>query len=383
VEHFQATGGGAPGVARARLLEAAVAIGRSVDLDQVLARIAAAAREIVPATLATATVGAPNGPEFRAIDPPTAPDPDTGTAHLRVPVCDLADTPIGVLEVVGPAGGGEFAAEDREALVLLARLSAAPVDNARRAGAVGRVEAQLRRAQRTEAIGILAGGVAHDFNNLLTVILGHTDFVRATLDDTDSRIDDLEAIRTAATRAADLTANLLAFSRQQVLWPTRLSVNDLVRGLDHVFRDRVADAIRVETSLAPGLWAIEADPDQLERVFTCLVDNAADAMPDGGIVSIVTANVEVDEVSAAATKGLRPGRFVVASVSDTGSGLDPATLERAFDPFFTTKAPGEGSGLGLPTAYGICRQSGGHLSLHSEPGHGTTARVCLPAVTAP
>jgi signal transduction histidine kinase len=378
---FEASEGGAHGVVRARLVEAAVTIGHSVDLDQVLARIAAAAREIVPVAHATVTVGAPDGPEFRAVDPPTARDgPDSDGAHLRVPLCDLAETPIGALDVAGPVGHGGFTAEDREALVLLARLSAAPVDNARRAGAVGRVEAQLRRAQRMEAIGILAGGVAHDFNNLLTVILGHTDFVRASLDDGDPRDEDLEAIRTAATRAAELTANLLAFGRQQVLRPTRLSVNDLLRGLDHVFRDRVADDIRVETSLAPGLWAIEADPDQLERVFTCLVDNAAEAMPGGGIVSIVTANVEHDEGSGAGN-GLPSGSFVVASVSDTGAGLDPATRERAFDPFFTTKA-GEGRGLGLATAFGICKQSGGQLSLQSEPGRGTTARVCLPAVSA-
>jgi signal transduction histidine kinase len=233
-------------------------------------------------------------------------------------------------------------------------------------------EAQLRHAQKMEAVGQLAGGIAHDFNNLLTGILSYADLVLGELRPGDPVRADLEQIRHAAQRAAALTRQLLAFSRRQVLQPHVLSLNGCVAELDAMLRRLLGADVTLETELDPGLWYVQADPGQLEQVLVNLVVNARDAMPAGGRVTIATANLPLSH-----------GAYVTLSVSDTGIGMDAATQSRIFDPFFTTKEQGKGTGLGLSTVYGIVEQSGGHVTVESAPGQGATFTIFFPRHSAP
>jgi PAS domain S-box-containing protein len=245
------------------------------------------------------------------------------------------------------------------------------------------LEAQLRQAQKMEAVGRLAGGVAHDFNNILTVIRAAAEFLLTDLDEDDARRSDAAEIRDAANRAAALTRQLLAFSRQQVLQMRVVDLNAVVTGLEPMVRRVLEANIAVVTRLQAGLNLVRADPHQLDQVILNLVVNARDAMPEGGTLLIETANVVLDEEYPRSHRGVRPGPHVVLSVTDTGCGMDAATQARAFEPFFTTKPVGQGTGLGLATVYGIVRQSGGHLWVYSEVGRGTTFKVYFPCHTGP
>jgi two-component system cell cycle sensor histidine kinase/response regulator CckA len=239
-------------------------------------------------------------------------------------------------------------------------------------------EAQLRQAQKMEAVGRLASGVAHDFNNLLLVITVCTELARkqpAGVSGLHALLDDT---LNAAKRAAGLTRQLLAFSRQQVLQPRVLDLNELVADAVTMLRRLIGEDIELRTALAPGAALVRVDPGQFVQVLMNLSVNARDAMPDGGSVLIETRNLDVDEGAGAERHGVRAGEYWVCAVTDTGCGMDASTRARLFEPFFTTKAPGKGTGLGLSTVYGIVEQSGGAISVHSEVGQGTTFEVYLP-----
>jgi PAS domain S-box-containing protein len=250
-----------------------------------------------------------------------------------------------------------------------------------------RLQRQLEQVQRLESLGQLAGGVAHDFNNLLGVILNYATFVREEVAGEDPQRwgpvrEDVEQIEQAARRATDLTHQLLAFARREVVHPEVINLGESVRDTQQLLRRSLGEHIELSTALEDELWSVLADPGQMEQILVNLAVNARDAMPGGGRLLIETANVEVDESYAAARPGLEPGRYVRLRVSDSGDGMDPATLERAFEPFFTTKPHGEGTGLGLATIYGIVTQAGGYIRLYSEPGFGTACTVMLPATHA-
>ena len=241
-------------------------------------------------------------------------------------------------------------------------------------------EDQLRQAQKMEAVGQLAGGIAHDFNNLLMVIQGDSDLILRRLPEGHSLRRNAEGIREAAQQAATLTRQLLAFSRKQLLAPRVLDLNGIVAGMDTMLQRLLGETIHLVTVPKPDLGFVKADPGQIEQVIMNLAVNARDAMPDGGRLTIETGNLELDDIAARQHGEAAPGQYVLLAVSDTGCGMDGATRARIFEPFFTTKEAGKGTGLGLSTVYGIVKQSGGHIWLYSEPGRGTTFKICLPVV---
>jgi PAS domain S-box-containing protein len=238
------------------------------------------------------------------------------------------------------------------------------------------LEAQYRQAQKMESIGRLAGGIAHDFNNLLTVIIGRAELVLSRLPEDDPNRNGIRQIHEAGERAARLTRQLLAFSRKQILQPAVIDVGHLVLDWRGVLDRLIGEAVELVVTAPEDAGRVKADPGQLEQVIMNLVVNARDAMPDGGRLTIEVRS----ESQADALPSRPPGRYVVLAVSDTGIGMDAATLEQVFEPFFTTKGPGEGTGLGLATVYGIIRQSGGYLRVESRVGVGTTFTVSLPRV---
>ena len=243
-----------------------------------------------------------------------------------------------------------------------------------------RLEAQLLQSQKMEGLGRLAGGIAHDFNNLLTVITGYSDHVQQSLASESRQHKDVKQIKQAAERAATLTSQLLAFSRQQMLQPSVLDLNAVVAQIDQLLRRLIGEDKKIRTILGASVGWIKADKGQLDQVLLNLAVNARDAMPDGGQLTIETHNVEVRQAQADGHAGIAPGRFVMLAVSDTGVGMDQATRAHIFEPFFTTKEQGKGTGLGLATAYGIVQQSGGFIEVYSEVGKGTTFKVYLPQV---
>jgi len=242
-----------------------------------------------------------------------------------------------------------------------------------------KVEDQLRQVQKMEALGQLTGGIAHDFNNMLAVIIGALNIMQRRMDKGDNNVGEfLKAAIDGAMRGGSLTQRLLAFARKQVLEPRALDANKLVSGMSDLVRRTLGETIQTEVVLAGGLWRVHVDAHQLETVILNLVVNARDAMPDGGKLTIETANAHLDEGYVGRHLDIPPGQYVLLCVSDTGAGMPADVLAKAFEPFFTTKGQGKGTGLGLSQVYGFVRQSGGHVKIYSEPGEGATVKIYLP-----
>jgi signal transduction histidine kinase len=246
--------------------------------------------------------------------------------------------------------------------------------------ALRKSEEQLRQAQKMEAIGRLSGSVAHDFNNLLSVILSYSDLLLSDLKPIDPLRGDIESIRKAGEKAADLTRQLLAFSRQQVLAPRVVDLNSVLVDSEKMLRRLLGEDIEIVTHYARTLSRVKVDSSQIDQVLLNLVINARDAMPNGGKLTIETKDVELDESYTSEHFGVARGPHVMLAVSDTGVGMDPQTQARIFEPFFTTKDIGKGTGLGLSTVFGIVKQSGGHIWVYSEPGGGSTFKIYFPAL---
>jgi signal transduction histidine kinase len=240
-------------------------------------------------------------------------------------------------------------------------------------------EEALRQSQKMETIGQLTGGIAHDFNNLLQIVSGNLDFLRQKMPSGSSHLKRYaDRAFIGAERASTLTQRLLAFSRRQPLAPKAIDINRLIPGMSDLLHRTLGETIEVESVLAPRLWTVEADPNQLENAIINLAINARDAMPDGGKLTIETSNTHLDEFYASQNPEVSVGQYVVISISDTGTGMDAETSARAIEPFFTTKEVGRGTGLGLSMVYGFVKQSGGHIKIYSEPGEGTTIKMYLP-----
>ncbi|MEO8193454.1 MAG: ATP-binding protein [Gemmatimonadales bacterium] len=245
------------------------------------------------------------------------------------------------------------------------------------------LEEQLHEAKKMEAVGRLAGGVAHDFNNMLTAIKSYSELLLAEMDTANPQRSDVAEINKAADRAAVLTRQLLAFSRQQILRPEVMNLNAVVGEMQNMLRRLAGPGIQVVTRLQPDECIVKADPAEIERVIVNLVLNARDAMPKGGTVTIETSSADLDEDYTSHHAGMTAGSYVMLAVSDTGPGMPKEVRDKLFEPFFTTKERGKGTGLGLSSIYGIVKQSEGHIWVYSEPGHGTTFKVYLPCIDAP
>jgi len=309
-------------------------------------------------------------------------------ALLVIPV-KVGERVIGVLSVLSRRDEG-FSAEDVMIATAFAAQAAVALENSRLYQEIQRAydelsqtQDQLAQASKMEAVGHLAGGVAHDFNNLLMVIMGRADVVLRGLDAKHSMRPAIQEITRTAQRAADLTHQLLAFSRKQVLKPAVLDLNSVIANLTEMLRRLIGEDIDLVAVLDPALGRAKADLGQIEQIVMNLAVNARDAMPHGGQLTLETANVELDAEYARMHVGVRPGSYVMLALSDTGVGMDSATQARIFEPFFTTKGPRKGTGLGLAMVYGIVKQSGGNIGVYSEPGQGTTFKIYLPKIDEP
>jgi PAS domain S-box-containing protein len=309
-------------------------------------------------------------------------------AVLAAPLI-VTDRVIGALGI-GASPGRVFSSEEVRLAEAFADQAATALENARLYQAtqqayedLKRTQDQLIQAQKMESVGRLAGGISHDFNNLLTVIAGRAQLAMRHFEPDSQMHRDLETITGATERATALTRQLLAFGRKQVLQAQVLDLHVVVEGINRLLSRTIGEDITIRTVTAPDLGRVKADPTQVEQVIMNLVVNARDAMPEGGQLTIETSNVELDETYARTHVEVRPGLYVMLAVTDTGMGMDRDTQARIFEPFFTTKEPGKGTGLGLATVYGIVKQSGGHLSVYSEQGRGTTFKIYLARVDEP
>jgi nitrogen-specific signal transduction histidine kinase/CheY-like chemotaxis protein len=243
-----------------------------------------------------------------------------------------------------------------------------------------RMEEQLRHSRNLEALGRLAGGIAHDFNNMLNVILGYSEIALGRLDPDSPVASNLREVMKAGRRSAALTAQLLAFSRKQIAAPRVIGLNESISEQLNMLRRMIGEDIAVAFRAAEGLWNVRIDPSQVTQILANLAVNARDAIDGVGSITIETSNATVDEAYCRAHGEALPGEYAALSFSDTGRGMDAETLSQIFEPFFTTKEPGKGTGLGLATVYGIVKQNGGFISVYSEPGVGTTFKICFPRV---
>ncbi|MGH7397838.1 MAG: ATP-binding protein [Candidatus Rokuibacteriota bacterium] len=340
-----------------------------------------------------AATGQPLSVRDPANDPRVLPEHAEGMRRfgargfLGVPA-KIGDRVVGVLSFQTRREEG-FSAEDIAIATAFASHAAIALENSRlllesrRAyDELAETQGQLEQAQKMDAIGRLAGGIAHDFNNLLTVILGRTDLLLHPLKPEDPMRRGIELIQRTAGRAADLTRQLLAFSRKQVLEGVVLDLGAVTTDMKDMLGRLIGEDIALLTTPTPGLGRVKADRGQIEQVVMNLAVNARDAMPQGGRLILETANVDLDEDYVRRHVGARPGPHVMLAVSDTGSGIPREIQDQIFEPFFTTKEPGKGTGLGLATVYGIVKQSGGYIEVDSEPGRGTTFRIYLPRLDA-
>jgi signal transduction histidine kinase len=334
-----------------------------------------------PSALTTGAIDAivldtarPDGFDLSAIDTLR------GATSDRIPIVIIIND--GDEEMVHEAmerGAQDYLTTDRADLDLLVRSVRYARDRLTWRRESRRQEAELLQAQKMEAIGRLAGGVAHDFNNVLAAIFGYSDLLLEQFTDEDPRRADIQEIRRSAERAAALTRQLLAFSRKQIMQPRVLNLNDVVSGLQRLLARLVGEDVTLAVHRHKDLWAVRADPGQMEQVLMNLAANARDAMPEGGRLSIETDNVEV-QADQPDRPGLKPGAYVILTVADDGSGVAEEVREHMFEPFFTTKDQGKGTGLGLATVYGIVKQSGGSVYVESEEGSGTRFVIYLPRI---
>ena len=315
---------------------------------------------------------------------------EDGVQLVRELVTDGHDLPVIVMTGQGDrdvdaeatrAGAADYLVKGEVTPALLERTIRYAMQSRADLRALRESEAQLRQAQKMEAIGLLAGGVAHDFNNLLLAIRGYGELAKSNPD--DQRADEwLNEVLKASDQAAALTKQLLAFGRRQINRPRNLNLNDVIAETQLMLDRLLGERVEIIAALDTQLGTAKADPGQLNQVLVNLAVNARDAMPDGGRLTIETKNVVLDEAYAREHLGAAPGRYAMLAVTDTGVGMDKETAARIFEPFFTTKPEGQGTGLGLSTVYGIVTQSQGYMSVYSEPGWGTVFRIYLPLVDA-
>ncbi len=312
---------------------------------------------------------------------------------LVVPMVDHSDEIVGVVQLINkkrsPAvrldtaqvavsEAQPFGPRDEEMATALASLAAVAIQGRRAERTRAELEDEIRQLQKMDAVGRLAGGVAHDFNNLLMVVRGRSELLLHHIMHENPMRRHIELIQQTAERAVALTQQLLTFSRKQMLQPRVIDLNAVVAGVEQMLRRLIGEHLEMALVVGSGLGRVRADAGQLEQVIMNLVVNARDAMPEGGRLTLETANVELDETFVRAHMGARAGSYVMLAVSDTGVGMDAATQAHLFEPFFTTKGPGKGTGLGLATVYGVVKQHGGYITVESAPGRGAVFSVYLP-----